>query len=39
MFEDARLLASVLFSCIRDLDATSLSGPAILAPLAAAAAD
>ena len=39
MFEDARLLASVLFSCIRDLDAKSLSGPAIVAPLAAAAAD
>ena len=38
MFEDARLLASVLFTCIRDLAAGSLSGPAVLAPFAAAAA-
>ena len=38
MFEDARLLASVLFTCISDLAAGSLSGPAVLAPFPAAAA-
>jgi 8-oxo-dGTP pyrophosphatase MutT (NUDIX family) len=37
MFEDARLLASVLFTCIGDLAAGSLSGSGVLAPFAAAA--
>lgn len=37
MFEDARLLASVLFSCIGDLASGNLSGRGVLAPFAAAA--
>lgn len=37
MFEDARLLAKVLFTCVADLAADNLADAGILAPFATAA--